>query len=100
MQDGSLSTRLGYYASRLMAGHVVEATQDKVVASHHHNGFAGDAGGHELAWLLHLFDPPHQLPGLAENRLRLEFCDSRIDVPGPGDGRRIRQRSLVVVAGE
>src|SRR6185312_14535333 len=62
-----------------------------------HNRFAGNAGGHELARLLHLLGPSHHLPSLAENGLALKLRDARVHIPRRGDGRSIGQRGLIVV---
>src|ERR1700687_2300195 len=100
MKNGSLSTRLGDDGCGMVTAHVIETPQNAVIAAHHDDGFAGNAGRDKLARLLHLLHPSHHLPGLAENSLGLKVGDSRVHIPGRGDGRRVRQGSLVVVARE
>ena len=50
--------------------------------------------------LLHLIGARNELPRLAEHVQALKFRDARIDIPGGGDGRSLRQRGAVVVTGE
>ncbi len=100
MQDGSLPARFRHQRRRVMAAHVVETTQPAVMATHHHNRFPGNAGGHKLSRLFHLLQPSHHLPGFAEDSLSFEFRNPRIHVPGAGDGRGVWQRGFIVVATE
>jgi hypothetical protein len=84
----------------MVAAHIVEATQHRVISPHYYDRFSGNAGGNKLARLFHLVDSPYHLPRFAENRRRFEFRNPCINVPGRGDGRSIRQCGFVVVPGK
>src|SRR5713226_2484809 len=98
MQDGSLAARLGHDRRGMMTADVVEAAQNAVIAANDDDRFARNVGRDKLARLVHLLHPSHHLPGLAENGLGLKLRDSRVHIPGRGDGRGVRQRGLIVVA--
>src|SRR5579862_7320744 len=100
MQERSLAAGLGDDRRGMMTAYVVEAAQNSVMASHHNNRFAGDAGCDKLARLFHLLDPSHHLPGPAENGLSLKRRDSGVDIPRRRDRGGILQWCFVVVLSE
>src|SRR5271154_4294885 len=100
MQERGMATRLRDNGGGVVTANVVEGTQDGVVATDDDDRFTGDSGGHELPRIFHLIGARDELPRLAEHAQTLDFGNARIDIPGCGDGRGLRQRGLVVVTGE
>lgn len=100
MQKRGVAARLSYHRSGVMTANVVEGPQYAVVTTDHNDGLAGDGGGDELARTFHVIGARNELPRFAEHIQTLKFRNARIDIPGCGDGRSLRKRSVVVVTGE
>src|ERR1700689_5265848 len=97
LQNLSMATGLGDNGCRVMTADIVEGAQRAVGATNNDDRFSGNPRGDEVSRLPQLIRAGDELPCFAENAEPLQFGDARIDIPGRGNGRRLRQGRAVVV---
>jgi len=79
---------------------VEEGAESMVIAADDDDGFAGDVGGEEVAFVLELVEAADGLPGAGEDGLFFERFDLRVAVPGSGDGIGVVKGIVRIVEGE
>ena len=97
MQNRSLPASFRDHSRRMVTANVVHRAQNVVIAAHNDYGSPAMVVVDELARFLQLFRPAHQLPCIAEDRLRFQVGDARVYIPGRRNGGSFGERSLIVV---
>ena len=87
----------GDYGGGMVAADVVEGAELGIVAADDDDGFAGDIGGEELAFLADLVGPSDYMPGSAEDTHAFEFFDAFVPIPGGWDRGGFFERVAGVV---
>src|SRR5580698_8493641 len=100
LQDLRMAARLGHDCGCVVPTNVVEGTQRALAPTDNDDGLSREPCRHKVSRLLQLIGAGDELPGLAEDVEPLELGDPGIDIPRRRNGRRLRQRGSVVVAGE
>src|SRR6266478_12499 len=100
MQERGDPAGFGNHLGGMMPTDVVEGAQLAIASADGHDRFSGHGRAHKSAGLFDLIGSADRLPGLAEDRQKLKFGDTRVNVPWRRDRRSFRQWCTVVVTCE